>query len=65
MSLSTATPLAGDLSGPVGERERWGGRKETGHSRLRGDTDVGENRGHWRRWEVEIKECVKRMCRED
>jgi len=57
-----ATPLAGDLSGPVGERQ---GGKVTGHSSLRGDTDVGENGGQRRGWEVEIKECVKGMCRED
>lgn len=36
-----------------------------GHSSLRGDAEVGEKRGQRRGREVEIKECVKRMCHED
>lgn len=46
------------------ERERQGG-SGAGHSNLCGDTEVGEKRGQRRGWDVEIKECVKRMCHED
>lgn len=41
------------------------GGREAGHSSLRGDTGVGEERGQRRGRDVEIKECVKGMCRED
>lgn len=53
--------ISGRSQQPSG-REKQGGK---GHSSLRGDTEVGDKRAERRGWDVEIKECVKRMCHED